>query len=254
VKIQVTWHGVDDSTWVLLGEKPARTGVILKKPNGLVAKTNETTRENSTGIGEQVIKRTYPPLEGELELAIHGADGGVWAEFIRSLSVHGEGTLIVSDSRADVWMLSARLAEDIEPPEFSPTGSVKVTQASIKLKSDAGLWRSPIRRYAADALITNGGDIPTFPVVEWQGSGKSVTLPSGQKVALPTVTGVRRLSTDPGTGFVVTTPTGEVDSVTWSKFRGLATPGEIAPGGAGRWKIPAGVTVETTDYVRSPWR
>ena len=103
-------------------------------------------------------------------------------------------------------------------------------------------------------MITNGGDIPTFPVVEWQGTGKTVTLPSGQKVTLPTVAGVRRLSTDPGTGFIVTTPAGEVDTVTWAQFRGLAMPGEIPPGGAGRWNIPAGVTVETTDYVRSPWR
>lgn len=254
MKIQVTWHGADDSTWVLLGETPARTGVILKSPKGLVAKPNETTRENSTGIGEQVIKRTYPPLEGELELAIYGDKGGVWAEYIRSVSLHHEGTLIVSDSRADVWLLQARLAEEINPPEFSPTGSVSVAQVSIRLKSDAGLWRSPVRRYTEDALITNGGDVATFPVVEWSGSGKTVTLPSGQTVNLPTVDSIRRLSTDPGTGFVVTTSSGDVDTKTWAQFRGLAVPGEIPPGGGGSWKIPAGVIVETTDYVRSPWR
>ena len=62
------------------------------------------------------------------------------------------------------------------------------------------------------------------------------------------------LSTDPGTGFVITDMDGKRDNSRWASMRGMPVRGTTMPGESTTWLMTSGVTLLSRELAENPWR
>lgn len=264
--LQVKWEGVDGSVWNFRTTGPAARGVMLESPSGLVSNPARSTSANSTGRGARVGGYSFPEMEGSLSLRIFADKpigmtlGEVYDALLRSLSTIETGRLSVVDGRGIEWSSSQVLmTNEPAPPATGPhTFGLRDVELDLPLTVLDGIFsRETVWGDVASAgpvTIANRGNLPAYPTLRWDGNARRVTTPSGVVVDLPAAAGYRRLSTDPGTGYVITTDDGRVDVNTWASMRGLAVPGELTPRATAEWDLPTGVELLLTEYRTNVWR
>ena len=253
-RINVWWEGHDNSRWRLLGDR--RGPVSLRRPGGLVGHPERAYHRASTGVGVTVGATTSAEMTGELELVASASQsdsaGDVHEAFLRSWSTSRPGHLVVVDGARKLWR-TPLLLDPAEPLDRSPQagGAFAFTVPVVSL---AGVWFGEVQEVSGSPVeVFNGGDLPMFPTIVWSGSGQWVTLPTGVTVQLPTVVGEYRLSTDPGTGFVVHGPNGVATGVR-AAMRGLPVMGRTESMEATVWSMSAGVRLDHVERIYSPWR
>lgn len=257
---RVKWFGVDDSTWVLAGDGMTSNGVMLTAVSGLVASPSRKITPSTNGVGVEFGRSTWPMLEGELKCRVYARKDetvqDTYSHFLASFSTFSPGRLSISMTGQAEWEAECLLKESIGAPEKSPAASGLISlDVEIPLICNAGAFSSPVERiFDSKAIVRNIGDLPLFPNVVWSGAGQTVRLPNGVLVTLPTVSGERVLSTDPGRGYVVTDRAGKPDKAAWASLRGLAVPGETLPGNATSWELSSGVHLEVVQRRENPWR
>lgn len=259
--IAAHYIGVDGSRWDF-GMDDDSVGVILGSVSGLVAKVDRATVGRSTGRGVDVREQSVADMSGTLDLLITDDRarsmtlGDVYYGFTDAWSQWRDGELSVTDSRATEWLAPARLSEGLDPPARSPqTPGLYRIEVSLPVWVRAGLWASRPETVAGPTVdVENRGIFPMFPDVRWSGSGQTVTIPTGQVIALPSVSAPHVLSTDPGEGFRIVTESGDPADDVWASMRGRSVVGRIEPGTTARWSMTYGVSLIVTALTDNPWR
>lgn len=260
--IRVIWEGVDNSTWHIVEDHDKVEGVELAGVSGLVAQIEKTEVASSTGVGVEETGELVPKMTGTLSLKIFPDEtagmvlGEVHRQIKRSFSTRRFGTLRVSDSEMTEWSARARVQSGWDPPSLSPWSLLlDSVDLAVPLEVLDGAWVGEQEEHSGtNLIITNHGDLDLYPLVAWAGSGRTVTIPSGQTIALPTVDTTRHLSTDPGTGYVITDPvTGLRDTTAWASMRGQPVMGRTRTGESTTWSTSTGVTLLTRDRIENPW-
>ena len=262
-QIRVEWQGPTGPRWVMDGPVDDIGGAVLIQPAGLVADVERATAVTSHGVGVTLGPVVVGEMTGSLTLALRGDDrvsvGEVHSQVERCFSTVLPGELLVVDSDRNRWRVEALLARRPDPPERSPWAPGRgVLVWEPELRAPGGVWAGDpqiVEPEGGVATVFNPGSLTVFPLVVWSGSGCVIETPAGVLVTLPTATGVRKLSTDPGRGFVVTDEEGHVDTGTWAEMRGLPVHGELAPHSEARWRVVSGqVHFEVIPLTESPWR
>lgn len=265
--IQVKITGVDGVEWHIATTGPVARGVMLEAVSGLTSKVTRSALARSTGRGADVGGYVLPEMEGALKLRIFADKqqaqtlGEVYDGILSAVSTTEECALDVVDGRGVQWGSNrVLLTTEVDPPTPSPH-TIGLRDITIELPLtilDGALarettWGDPSTTQTVK--VPNRGSLNTHPTIRWDGKpGRTVTLPTRQNVTLPTAPGWRHLSTDPGTGYVVTDDTGKVDVTTWAAMRGLAVPGLIRPRAATTWTLPIGADLILTEYTTNVWR
>jgi hypothetical protein len=259
----VTWTSHAGRRWILEGDLRARRGVIFTGIDGMVGTVNRSSVDRSTGVGVVDTATTFGAMSGTLNVAVYPDGdaplGRVHTEFVRGFDLTRPGVLEVVTAGREVWRAECVLSEPVGAPSVSPyAADLWEAGLSIPLYCSTGAWCSPWEVEASDSAgvhVTNTGDLPLFPYIEWAGAGKSFRV-NGVRISLPTTTQPRFLSCDPGEGFVVRSggPEGSVDVETWSAMRGLAVPFRVDPGEQVHVATDSGLKVHTRQRVLSPWR
>lgn len=264
--LQVKWAGMDGSVWDIRTTGPVARGVMLVRPSGLVSNPARSTTPRSTGRGVRVGGVTFPEMTGGLVLRIFRDKvlgmtvGEVYDAFLDSLSTTEPGGLTVVDGKGREWSdPKVLLASEVSPPATSPHAvGLRDVEIEVPLIAESGIFsRDTMYGQIAGAQVVevpNRGNIDAFPTVLWDGQARTITTPYGQVLNLPAAPGPRRLSTDPGTGYVITDDAGVVDSDAWATMRGIAVPGTIPPRGTATWTLPTGVRLLMTEYKTNVWR
>lgn len=264
--LKLNWEGVDGSVWHIRTTGPVARGVMLDAPSGLVSNPSRSTSANSTGRGVRVGGYSFPEMEGTLALRVFADTpagmtlGEVYDGLLASLSTIEEGRLVVVDGRGLEWSSDQVLmTKEPAPPATSPHAfGLRDVQVDVPLTVLDGVmsrhttWGDTTT--AGVVTVANRGNLPAYPVLRWDGETRQVVTPRGVTVDLPKAAGWRRLSTDPGTGYVITDDAGNVDVDAWSSMRGLAVPGEIMPRATADWTLPAGVELLLDEYRTNVWR
>lgn len=255
--LRVIWVGVDGRSWHLAGPSSRRSPVILDYPEGLIAQPSTATTPSSTGVGVRPEKRSFGELSGSLNVTAFATEiqllGENYREWAKSFDTELSGTLKVGFP-GDLWQISAVGKVDGVPKPSPWTPGLKRLPLKMQLNSFDGVWAGRTRKYAgAVATVVNSGTLPMFPLVFWVGSDQSVTLPHGVTIDLPPVAQEHCLSTDPGTGFVVTAG-GEEATDVWRLFRGRACNGLVQSRQTREFISTAGVRIEWTPRIEDPWR
>lgn len=184
--------------------------------NGLVSQPKPVTTESGFAPGAVLHGYTTGVVEGSVKLLVEPPF--TYKQVVGWFSLNRNAYLIVNG-----WELAVRLREMVAPPQVAPDGE-PLLEVEIPLVSFDGVWRSAPRR---GARVTNDGDVPVYPLIEWTGSGAFVRWPSGFVTTLPEVTATSTLETAPWGGFTVRSA-GEVNSVVSGKVAGFSEP--VAPG------------------------
>lgn len=263
VPLRVEWQGPTGPRWVLEGLVDDIGGAVLTSVSGMVSKVERAAHPTSHGVGVTLGPVVTGEMEGSLSIAVRGsADrpvGEVYALFERSFSTHLPGRLTVVDGRSRRWMVDAFLRSPLPVTEQSPwaPGS-NIVQCVVDLRAPEGVWLGDPQIFTPKdgaAVVENLTGLPAFPTIVWEGVGCIIETPLGASVRLPTVSGQRLLSTDPGRGFTITDRGGNVDTSAWSAMRGQPVWGEIPPYGAATWRVLSGdVHFEVTPMIENPWR
>lgn len=243
------------------------SGVWMETVDGFSAEVDVDSVTHPTSVGEIDAGSSIPAISGTLSLVIapDTASGSmlglpeVWSMVKRCFSQIMNGTLRLTQRDGQVLSCSMRLARPIQTPEQNPhsvgTWGLRV---EVELTGRGGVWFGLPDEGGPTSdgglLFINTGDITEHLRVSWSGSGCSLSVDGGAPVALPSVSGEHRLSTDPGTGYKITDADGRVDSAAWAAMRGRPIPGVIIPGGQVTVHTTGNVTVTMVPRFLDPWR
>lgn len=261
--IRVEWEGPAGPKWVMEGPVNDIGGIVFISSTGLVASVDRASVPTSHRRGVQLGPVVVGEMTGTMGLVARGGDGrtagDVYEAFLRTLSTLEEGRLTVVDGRSARWHLEALVFDPADVPELSPRAPGRnIITFSVEVRAAGGVWLGDTEElHPAGGVVTvrNRGSLTVYPTIVWSGQGCRVVTPLGVVVSLPTVPSPRHLVTDPGRGFVVMTPDGEVDTVTRRAMRGLPVWGELLPGRESAWKVLSGqVHFEVTPMIENPWR
>lgn len=262
--IRVEWQGPTGPKWVMEGLVDDIGGVVLIEVSGMVPSVDRSAIAVSHRRGVRLGPLVVGEMTGSLRLVARGNEntlvGDVYEAFERCLSTDETGLLTVVDGRRQMWQVDALLSSPLAVPEMSPRAPGRnVIEFQLPLRAPEGVWRGVTEEiYPGEGgvvTVSNRGSLTTFPTVVWSGAGAVIETPAGVRATLPSVGSPRHLSTDPGRGFVVTTPGGDVDTATWATMRGLPVWGELLPRREARWRVVSGqVHFEMTPLTENPWR
>ncbi|GEM_PF-5679502 len=190
--------------WALTRGAPGRTGVYLMGPVGLQTPVEHTARSTSQQIGATPIGWAADQMKATWKLGFRGDDGDdllkVWSKFFRGFgpfdacelrsTLREKGTLTCPVIRG---------SEDISPEKSPATIGLPSLQIDAPVISFQGCWHGETTTYTGtNQIVANPGDLPTWPLIQWKGSGAFVTAPGIGRVALPnTGTRLAELDTDP---------------------------------------------------------
>lgn len=261
----VTYRGVDGSLWQLAGHQGGAQGVTLASVAGLVGSASAST---TTAPGRVGVVRTgvpvVPVMAGTVRVVVSGADAspkrptpGVMRAWRRAWSHLVDGELSISSSETSVVRAAVRLVDPIPPPATDPfdhPGERHVVELEVEAETGVWLGIPEIIAGTGDPVtVRNFGQLVAWPVVEWSGSGHTITAPGIDPIELPDTSQVARINTDPATGTVITVD-GEPNPDLWSQLRGRSFPVGIPAHGEAEWVFSPGTTATVTPRVLDPWR
>lgn len=123
----------------------------------------------------------------------------------------------------------------------------------VSLVSDGdhgGLWSRSHQSDKKSVTVTNLGDVPVWPTVEWEGSGGVVMLPSGATLDLPAVDRPHFLPLARHKAGKVTSDRGFEPEIT----KKIGAVGEQVPVGESRkFSLPGGAKLHWREGVLDPW-
>lgn len=241
----------------LVAEDMRRSQIRLMEGGiqGLVGEVEARAVASPLAAGRQVHGHHSREISGSLTVQLlTGARPlvAVWAEFIGSFSVWQPGRLRVSSPLHGVREVAVRLSGAVPPPTMQP-GRAAHVMVEIPLVADGGLWWQGEFHATGTATITNPGDDWVWPVIEWDGQGGTVTLPSGARFTLPAVSGVRRLHLSNAESCVVLDLENNVDHLTWDKLAAVVLPEGVPPAARRRYALPPGAKICWRVPFHTPW-
>ena len=118
--------------------------------------------------------------------------------------------------------------------------------------SDDGLWFKDMVMPGPEVEVSNWGSSVVCPSVVWSRSGGRVTA-GGDSFVLPWVGGVRRLSLDAASSYLVTDDEGAVDESLWRRLRGSVHATPIFPGSTRKFVLPDNARLEWRIGLEHPW-
>lgn len=253
--IRVFWHGHDGSVFTLLGDRE-KQGVTLQSPGNLVSAVSRSLVGRANAIGADVLSHVIDSMADSLTVVVTADSTSgrslpeVWRQWRNSWSTKKPGRLVVN-VLGESWGIDLIADKNIPVPERSPySPNTQHVVSSVSVLGLDGIWSGEAHTYSGSATVSNPGTVDLHPVVTWSGSGKTVTLPGGRVVALPTVTNEYRVNLDPGSGFKVT---GELGAAVWAAFRGRDLRAPIPPGESRTFQLSSGVRLEATPLHENPW-
>lgn len=260
----VIYRGIDGSVWQLAGPGQGAEGVRLGSLAGLVG---SASAETTVAPGRVGVIRTgvpvVPVMSGTVNVVISGMDAspkrptpGVLRAWRRAWSHLVEGELMIGSSESTLLRAAVRLSDPLGPPANDPFDHPgQRHERSLSVVADSGCWLGPSTPYPGTGepvVVHNRGDLVAWPLVEWSGSGRSITGPGVAPLSLPTAPDGATVNTDPATGTVITVG-GEPDPDLWSQLRGRSFPVGVPPHGQAEWTFSPGTTATVTPRVLDPW-
>lgn len=169
-----------------------------------------------------------------------------WAAWQRPVTVVVEGGMgplravfrRPRDASMDVW--------SYQPDD---EGLIKLPWEMV---SDDGLWFKDMVMPGPEVEVSNWGSSVVCPSVVWSRSGGRVTA-GGDSFVLPWVGGVRRLSLDAASSYLVTDDEGAVDDSLWRRLRGSVHATPIFPGSTRKFVLPDNARLEWRIGLEHPW-
>lgn len=235
-------------------------GVVLVRPDQLITKVTREFRGKPNARGADPRGMVYDPIEGTLDVEILPNPAGnmtlveVWREWKSSWSTTEPGTLILitGTHRWELEMVAKQLPSI---PEQSPASRLaKRTTSAVEVLGLDGLWSGQRRELTGQNFrLANTGSVTMFPEAIWSGVARTVTLPDGRIITLPTVTGQHKVILDPGLGFPVVGPNGQQSTPVWAAFRGLDLSAPIRAGEIVTMSCTGGARVAATPLHENPW-
>lgn len=245
--VELSLVGADSSTWQLLG---AGSPVVVEMDTieGLVGSFTDSvqTYPGSPGGVVDVRDRVVDPLSGSFTVVVK--DPQVWSRFRAAWSTTSDGVLTLARA-GGVWSLPVRLAASLPFPTSRPQTGSRIV---VSVVSYAGVWSSSFAHAGPAAVtVTNDGDVPVWPDITWTGASTVVVLPSGVRLALPSVITTHSLSMDRRHAGLIRDHNGVVNR---SLSESVFVLGEGVPVGQSRvWEIHAGVVLSWKLGYLDPW-
>lgn len=252
----VAMRDFKNTRWDFTGDWAA--GIKSGGVDGLVGSIADVTAAPLSGVGQVVLSQRVQPIQGAVTFhcrASGGRDAGQVAADLRaafSPIIGRENTLVVGSPLGDA-QARVRLSGPIADPVEDPSWDEMVLNLTVPLVADEGLWWLPEQSGTGNVTVTNRGDVPTWLKIRWNGAGGAVTLPSGARFTLPSVTTPRTLFLSRQHSLVVRDDKGAVDKALWKRLRS-ALPEQVMPGKTGRFILPAEATATWREGVLDPWR
>lgn len=213
---------------------------------GFVGQFEDTGIESVSMSGQRVDyrDRRVLPTEGSFTLVMKSR--AAWVEARRGFSTREAGTLIIEgQSRCQ---LPVTLSESLPAPSFIPGVGARV---EVNLICREGAWRIPASSTGPRVEVTNFGESPVWPRVFWEGAGGQVTLPSGAKFTLPSVTSGRVLHLDRWRAGQVYDMNGVLDRDSTREVGAVCE--QTPPRSTREYQIPVGARLEWEVEVFDPW-
>lgn len=260
----VIYVGVDGSVWQLAGPGQGAEGVRLALLEGLVGSASAAT---TVGAGRVGVVRTgapaVPAMTGAVKVVISGMDAspkrptpGVLRAWRRAWSHLADGELMIGSSESSMLRVAVRLSDPLPPPANDPFDHpTQRHELALSVVADSGCWLGSPETYpgtGSPVQVLNRGELVGWPVVEWSGSGRSITGPGVAPLSLPTAPDGATVNTDPATGTVITVG-GDPDPDLWSQLRGRSFPVGVPAFGEATWTFSTGTTATLTPRVLDPW-
>lgn len=227
--------------------------------HGLVGDSDDLVTSNVVSPGQVSHGISIKPTTGSLEVALFPQNGdtmdNLFSRIKNAFSRTREGTLILSDEDGiGQRTLPVRLSASIDPPSYNT--DIAMPQhgiMTIPLISDQGVWEVQFSSKKTTTEIINGGEVITFPTIEWKQGGR-VSLPSGASFTLPTVAEARQIHLSNAKSMMVTDTKGNIDRTLWREIAKNAWAEGIPTMSKRTFKIPTGATIYWSTYVLDPWR
>lgn len=250
----VRYKAPDGRTWHFTGQWLA--GIKSGGIDDLIGDGDDVTHALVGAAGQTLDSIQPKPMTGTLTLHVRGDDNrtadDVWADLRRDFHRHTTGKLTIATPTGDLTA-AVRLSGPIPPPTDDPTETELVRDVKIPLIADRCGWWKPTQTGTVTVTIKNTGDLTIRPRVRWNGNGGIITMFSGAKFTLPSVTSERILYLDRERAGTVETSAGMADYATRDKLLGVLPEG-VPAGKTRTMTVPAGATVEWEEGVFDPWQ
>lgn len=226
-------------------------GAVFVKDSGLdtLVASFEDTGVQAAGVAGRLVDwrdRQVKELSGALTVVVR--DPARWRDFAGAFHTRRHGTLVLNGVSGGPLMLQVRLASPLGPPTQQPRVGSEI---QVNLVADHGVWVQA-HTGTGNTTVTNYGDVPIWPSIDWDGAGGQVTMPSGATFTLPAVTGRHSLSLSRLDGGEVRDALGDVDAGLTGKVSPVfeSVPVDMVR----RFTLPAGARLSWHVGFFSPWR
>lgn len=223
--------------------------IVLDSLSGLVGEFQDSPIQTVGVPGARVDfrDRVVAPMTGSFTLVVLSTEQ--WLSVRQSFSTTKYGRLELR-TEGRIFSCPVRLSSALPPPASAPKHGSTLEVSLVSDGEYGGLWSRAYQSDKNKVTVTNMGDVPIWPTVEWEGSGGSVKLPSGASFTLPAVHGPHMLSLARHMSGKVTSARGFEPDVT----KQIGAVGEQVPVGQQRvYEIPAGAKLHWREGVLDPW-
>lgn len=244
--------------WDLTGDNESGFALKAGGVEGLIGRSDIEANQSDGFPGQVVTGHSILPMSGALTGILFPLKGKTLAETYRLWRAdwHREeyGQLHISTGQSR-WIAHLRLSGDgIPAPDTDLTTETGINPFRVPVESDSGIYVGKPRSETGTVTVTNTGDATVWPRIRWTGAGKTLTLPSGHQIPLPTTTTPRILHLDPAESHAVETTAGELDRTMWRNLRIKVLPEGIPKKATRTYQISAGAYLEWSISTLDPWR
>lgn len=251
--------------WRLMDPNPNGVFVNEGALTGQFVGSMQETATTAVGYPGQLVSSQdsqFTPIVGTLQCTVAAEYCGgrpvdeVWRDFREdwaSTSPENPGWLVLGrgDGPGEL-QLPARLNGALPGVGINPS-ELEEIPVPVPVVGDKGQWVLP-HNGTGIVTVTNSGKGFIYPLIRWEKTGGTVTLPSRASFVLPPVTQPRTLNLDYARSFEVLNDAGILDNTLWRTIRGQVI-GEGIPAGESRtYHLPPGATLIWSLAFLDPWR
>lgn len=223
--------------------------IVLDSLSGLVGEFQDTPIQTVGVPGARVDfrDRVVAPMTGSFTLVVLSVEQ--WLSVRQAFSTTKYGRLELR-SEGRIYSCPVRLSASLPAPQAAPKHGSTVEVSLVSDGDRGGVWSRSYQSDKKSVTVTNLGDVPVWPTVEWEGSGGAVTLPSGATLELPAVDRPHFLPLARNKAGKVTSDRGFEPEVT----KKIGAVGEQVPVGEERtFSLPGGAKLHWREGVLDPW-